>query len=71
MKILGVALIVLGVAGLIFGGLTYTSREKVLEVGSFQANVDREKTVPIPPYASAAAVAIGTALLLVNSRRRR
>ena len=68
-KLLGVALIVLGVIALVYGGITYTTRDKVLDLGPLKAEVKREKTIPLSPLAGVAAVAGGVVLLLVARGR--
>jgi hypothetical protein len=47
--ILGLLLIVVGVAALAYQGFTYTSRETVLNVGPIHATADRDETVTLPP----------------------
>jgi len=47
--ILGVLLIVVGIAALVYQGFTYTSRETVLNIGPIHATADRDKTVYLPP----------------------
>ena len=66
----GVTLIVLGLAGLVYQGITYTSRETVVDIGPLHATADREKTLPLPPVLGLAAVAGGVALLIAGARRR-
>ena len=68
-KLVGIALIVLGVIALAYQGITYTTREKVLDIGPFKAEVKREKTIPLSPLIGVAAVAGGIVLLLVAGRR--
>ncbi|HZB25438.1 MAG TPA: hypothetical protein VE379_04870 [Vicinamibacterales bacterium] len=70
MKIIGVVLIVLGAIALAYGGITYTSREKVLDIGPIEATAEREKTIPLPPVLGGLAVAGGIALLMVGSRKK-
>jgi hypothetical protein len=67
--IVGVLLIVLGVLALAYQGITYTKREKVIDLGPIQATADRQKTIPLPPIIGAAAVAGGIVLLVVGSKR--
>jgi uncharacterized membrane protein HdeD (DUF308 family) len=67
--IAGIALIVLGLAALVYGGITYTSRETVIDIGPIQATADREKTLPLPPVAGAVAVIGGIALLVAANRK--
>jgi len=68
-KLVGVVLIVLGVVALVYEGITYTTREKILDIGPFKAEVKREKTIPLSPLVGVAAVAGGIVLLLVAGRR--
>ena len=70
MKLIGVVLIVLGVAALALGGIHYTKREKVLDIGPIQATTERHETIPLSPIAGIAAVAGGIALVVVGSRKR-
>ncbi len=67
--IAGIALIVMGLAALVYGGITYTSRETVIDIGPIQATADREKTLPLPPVAGAVAVIGGIALLVAANRK--
>ena len=69
-KLIGVVLIVLGVAALALGGIHYTKREKVLDIGPIQATTERHETIPLSPIAGIAAVAGGIALVVVGSRKR-
>lgn len=70
MVLIGVVLIVLGVAALAYQGITYSSRETVLDIGPVQATAERQKTVPLHPVLGIAAVAGGVALLVVGLRKR-
>ena len=70
MKIVGIVLIVIGVIGLAYGGITYTTREKVLDVGPIEATAERQKTIPMPPILGGLALAGGVALLIAGSRRK-
>lgn len=68
--IAGVVLIVLGVAALAYGGVTYTSRETVVDIGPIHATANRERTLPVPPIAGGVALAAGVALLVAGKRQR-
>jgi hypothetical protein len=68
--IAGVLLIVLGLAALVYQGVTYTSRETVIDIGPVHATADRQKTLPIPPVLGILAVAGGVALLVAGVRKR-
>jgi hypothetical protein len=67
---LGVVLIVVGLAALAYQGFTYTTRETVLDIGPIHATADRQRTIPLPPIFGIAAVAGGVALLVVGARKR-
>ena len=67
-KTLGVILIVLGLFGLVWGGFTYTSREKVVDIGPIHATREKTHNVPLPPIAGAVAL-IGGVVLLVAGRK--
>lgn len=70
MKIVGIILIVVGAIALAYGGITYTSREKVLDIGPIEATAEREKTIPLPPLLGGLAVAGGIVLLVAGSRKK-
>ena len=69
-KTLGIILIVLGLAGLAWGGFTYTTREKLVDIGPIHASVKKTHTVPLPPVAGAAALIGGIALVAASGARR-
>ena len=63
MKIVGIALVILGIAGLAYGGLSWTTREKVIDAGPIQVSTDKTKSLPIPPIAGGIALVVGLALI--------
>jgi drug/metabolite transporter (DMT)-like permease len=67
--IVGIVLIVIGVVMLIYQGITYTTREKVLEVGPVEVRKESQKTIPLPPVIGGVALAGGIVLVLVGARR--
>ena len=70
MKIVGIVLIVIGVIALAYGGISYTKREKVLDIGPIEATTETRETIPLPPLLGGLALAGGIALLIAGSRRR-
>ena len=66
----GAALVVLGLLALAYQGITYTSRETVLDIGPVHATAERQKSFPLPPVVGIVAVVGGIALLLGGSRVR-
>ena len=70
MKLIGVLLIVFGIVALIVGGIRYTTREKVLDIGPLEATTEKHKTIPLPPLVGIVSVAAGAALLFAGGRAR-
>jgi uncharacterized membrane protein YidH (DUF202 family) len=67
--IIGIILIVIGVAGFALGGLSFTKKEKVLDVGPVEATADDKKTVPIPPLLAGIALVSGVVLVVAGARK--
>jgi len=68
-SIVGVVLIVLGVIALVYGGISYTRQEKILDLGPIEATTETRETIPLPPILGALALAGGIVLLVVGARR--
>ena len=67
--LLGIVLIVLGALALAYQGFTYTTREKVVDLGPLKITADKEKTIPLPPILGALALASGIVLVFVGVRK--
>ena len=67
--IVAIVLIAIGVVSLAYQGITYTTREKIEDLGPIQATADKKHTVPLPPILGGLALAGGVVLLLVGARR--
>jgi hypothetical protein len=66
-KIIGIVLIVLGLAGVCYGGFSWTEQKKVVDLGPVQVTHDHTESIPIPPIAGAICLIAGT-VVLVKSR---
>ena len=66
--LIGIALIVLGVIALAYQGITYTTREKVVDLGPLKITAQKEKTIPLPPILGGLALAGGIVLVVVATR---
>ena len=64
MKPLGILLIVLGLVGLVYGGLSWTRKDTVVDAGPIEITADKRESLPIPPLAGAAALVAGAILLM-------
>ena len=69
MKIVAIVLIVLGVISLAYGGISYTTREKVIDLGPIEATAERHKTIPLPPIIGGVALIAGIGLLVMGSKK--
>ena len=67
--LIGVVLIVLGVIALAYQGITYTTHEKVLEVGPLKATAEKKHTVPLSPVLGGLALAAGVVRVIAGSRK--
>src|SRR5438105_12604281 len=70
MKLIGVLLIIFGIVALAAGGIRYTKREKVLDIGPIKATTEKHEMIPLSPIVGIAAVAGGIALVVAGSRTR-
>ena len=68
--IIGIVLIAVGLVSLAYQGITYTSRETVVEVGPLKATAEKQRTIPLPPILGGIALAGGVALLIGTWRRQ-
>jgi hypothetical protein len=69
-KIAGIALIVAGVLGLIYGSFSYTKETHGAKLGPIELSVSDKQTVNIPVWAGVAAIVVGGALLLGAGKAR-
>jgi hypothetical protein len=67
-KTLGIILIALGLFGLAWGGFTYTTRKKVVDIGPIHATREITHNVPLPPIAGALALLAGIVLLVARGK---
>jgi len=70
LAMLGIVLIVLGAIALAYQGITYTTNEKVVDLGPLKVEAKKEKTIPLPPVLGGVAIVVGVVLLIASSRGR-
>lgn len=70
LTIIGLVLIVLGLAGFLVPRIVYTDEETVIDVGPIEVQAERQNSVRIPDVAAGAAVVAGTVLVIVGATRR-
>jgi uncharacterized membrane protein len=67
--LVGVALIVLGIVAFAYQGITYTSREKIIDIGPLQATAETQKTIPLSPLLGGLALVGGIVLVVVGAKK--
>ena len=66
--LVGIALVLLGIVAFVYQGITYTSREKVIDIGPIQATADTQKTIPLSPLLGGLALVGGIVLVVVAKK---
>jgi hypothetical protein len=69
LAIVGIVLIILGGVGLAVGRISYTTKEKVLDLGPIEATADKKHEIAIPDIAAAIALAAGLILVFAGARK--
>lgn len=69
-RIAGIVLIVIGLIGLLWGGISWTEERTVVDLGPIEARAQERETIPVPPIVGGIALVAGIVLLVIPSRRR-
>ena len=69
-QIVGMLLVAIGMISLLWGGISWTHEETVLDIGPIEARARERETIPLPPIVGGVALAAGAILLLVPAARR-
>jgi len=67
--LIGIILVVIGIIALAYQGITYTTREKVVDIGPIQMSADKTKTIPLPPILGGIALVGGIVLVVAGSKK--
>ncbi len=62
-KMIGILLIVAGVAGLAYGGFSYTKETHKAEIGPLQLSMAEKERVNVPVWAGVAGIVLGALML--------
>jgi hypothetical protein len=68
-KVVAVLLIVLGLVALAYGGITMTTRDKVVDLGPVEVTQEEKHRLPLPPVVGGIAVAAGIIMLVAGARK--
>jgi len=67
--LLGIILAIVGVIALGYHGITYTTHEKVLQIGPIEATKKTEKTIPLSPLLGGGVLAAGIVLIIMGAKK--
>jgi len=67
--ITGILLVALGVAALVYKGVSYTEEETILQIGPMKATAATEKHVFVPEWAAYVGIGLGAVLIVAGLRR--
>jgi hypothetical protein len=63
-------LVVVGLVSLLWGGISWTREETIVDIGPIEARSEERETIPLPPILGGLALAAGAILLLTRERSR-
>ena len=66
--LVGLILVVLGLVGVVYGGITYSQKREVAHVGPVQVTTSEQHTIPISPIIGGVAILAGAALIIAVRR---
>jgi len=69
MKVFGIILIVAGILMLVFGNVSFTKEEKVVDIGPVEINKKEKKTIDWPNYAGVVAIVAGAAVVFAGRNK--
>ena len=67
--IVGILLVISGVIGLAYGGISYTKEKTVVDIGPIKATADTRETIPVPPVLGGIALVAGIVLLVTGGKK--
>lgn len=69
-RIIGGLLVIVGMVALLWGGISWTREETVLDAGPIEVEAEKREGIRVPPVVGAIALIGGIVLLVVPDRRR-
>lgn len=69
MKGMGLALVILGILALVYGGITYNRERTVIDMGPIKATATEQRNIPFSPIVGGIAIVVGLVMLVVPRRR--
>ena len=68
-KVFAIVLIVVGALMLVYPAISFTERDKVVDLGPIEVTQEERHSIPLPPIVGGIAIAAGIALMFMGSRR--
>lgn len=68
-KLAAIALIALGIIGLVYGNISYTKEVQTTKVGPLELSIKDKETINIPIWAGVGSILVGSMLLLIGRRK--
>jgi hypothetical protein len=69
MKQLGMILIGVGIVALLYTGFSFTTKEKVVDLGPLEINKEKKHNISWPPIAGAALIVGGVVLIVLDKKK--
>jgi uncharacterized membrane protein HdeD (DUF308 family) len=69
-RTVGIILVVIGIVALVWGGISWTREETIVDLGPLEAKAETRESIPLPPVLGGVALVAGIFLLVVPARRR-
>lgn len=69
-RTLGIILIVVGIAMIMWTSFSYTRKEKIIDAGPIQVSADRERTIAWPSYLGGFILVSGIVIVAVSKKNR-
>ncbi|MDH3345228.1 MAG: DUF3185 domain-containing protein [Desulfobacteraceae bacterium] len=67
--LIGIVLIVIGILAFAYQGITYTTREKIVDIGPIQMSAEKTRTIPLSPIVGGISLVGGIVLLVVGKKK--
>lgn len=64
-----IILIAVGIASFAYQGITYTTREKAVDLGPIQITTEKENTIPLLPIVGGIVLVSGIVLLVRSTKK--
>jgi hypothetical protein len=70
LMVTGIVLILLGIFALSYDRISYTTKEKIVDIGPLEATAEKEKSIPLPPILGGLALVAGVGMVAVGYKSK-